>query len=223
MGFWEQLGAGLAELGQATVKWTVLVIVSVGVFLLGRWLLGLLRSWIRRIADSPALRTVWQKSGVDRALEPTDQTPGSVAGTIVYVYLMTGLLLIIARLLELDPLEDVLANLVSLIPSLLLAALIVVVSAALGNWTAALVEPWATRQNAPWLASAAQIGVIVFGVLFAMDLLNVGFAEDVVKIIVAAAAVALAIAFGVGGIEAGKRWWARYGTPADAKRRTGAG
>jgi hypothetical protein len=50
-------------------------------------------------------------------------------------------------------------------------------------------------------------------VLFAMDILEIDFAEDIVKIVVAATAIAGAIAFGVGGIDAGKRWWSRYGLP----------
>jgi hypothetical protein len=218
--FWDEMSAGLASIGQAALKWIVLVAISIVIFFVGKWLIGLIRSWLRRIIDSPALRGIWQRSGVDRALEPTDQTPGSVLGTVAYVYLMAGLLLIIARLLEADPLEDLLTSLVSLIPAVLLAVAIVIIAAAVGTWLAGLVEPWAIRQNVPWLTTATNLGVVVFGVLFALDLLNIGFAEDVVKIIVAATAIALAIAFGVGGIDAARKWWARYGTPAEAKRRT---
>ena len=67
----------------------------------------------------------------------------------------------------------------------------------------------------PVAVSVIAVGVIVFGLLFAMDLMQVDFAEDIVKIVIAAGTVALAIAFGVGGIDAGKRWWAKYGTPSD--------
>jgi hypothetical protein len=60
--------------------------------------------------------------------------------------------------------------------------------------------------------------VIVFGLLFALDLLEVDFAEDVVKIVIASGTIALAIAFGVGGIDAAKQWWAKYGTPGVSAR-----
>ncbi|MCH7846100.1 MAG: hypothetical protein IH850_09750 [Acidobacteria bacterium] len=38
------------------------------------------------------------------------------------------------------------------------------------------------------------------------------------KLVVAAGGVALAIAFGVGGIDAAKEWWAKYGTPSASAR-----
>ncbi len=53
-----------------------------------------------------------------------------------------------------------------------------------------------------------------------LDLLQIDFAEDIVKLVTAAFGVALAIAFGVGGIDAAKQWWAKYGTPG-AKGRMG--
>jgi TRAP-type C4-dicarboxylate transport system permease small subunit len=58
--------------------------------------------------------------------------------------------------------------------------------------------------------------VIVFGVLFALDLLEVTFAEDITKIFTASLAIAFAIAFGVGGIDTAKKWWAKYLTPKDS-------
>jgi hypothetical protein len=57
--------------------------------------------------------------------------------------------------------------------------------------------------------------VILFGLLFAMDILQVTFAEDVVKIVIASSTIALAIAFGVGGIDTAKKWWAKYASPSD--------
>ncbi len=76
-------------------------------------------------------------------------------------------------------------------------------------------KPFADEQNVPWLTYVVHIGVILFGLLFAMDILEVTFAEDVVKIVIAASTIALAIAFGVGGIDAAKKWWAKYGSPSD--------
>jgi len=75
------------------------------------------------------------------------------------------------------------------------------------------VRPFANEQSVPWLTTLVHVGVVLFGVLFAMDILNIDFAEDIIKIVIAAAAIAGAIAFGVGGIDAGKRWWARHGMP----------
>ena len=99
---------------------------------------------------------------------------------------------------------------------LLLAATLVIIGAAAGSWAAGLVQPLADEQHVPWLTYVVHVGVILFGLLFAMDLLRVTFAEDVVKIVIASTTIALAIAFGVGGIDAAKKWWAKYGSPADS-------
>jgi hypothetical protein len=126
---------------------------------------------------------------------------------------MVALLLIVARILQVTTIELLLERLLAWIPMLLLAAVIVIVAAAAGHWARNLVEPFAQEQGVTWLATVVHVGIVVFGVLFALELMGIEFAEDIVKIVVAAAAVAGAIAFGVGGIDAAKKWWAKYGTP----------
>lgn len=213
MSFWDSLVDRLQTLGENIVEWAILILVALAVLIVGRWIIGLIRTWTERLLGARVLDPVWQRSGVAKALEGGDQTPASIAATIVYAYLMVVLLLIVARILQLAAIESLLVRLLAWIPLLLLAAAIILVSAAVGSWSANLVRPFAAEQGVPWLTSVVRIGVIVFGVLLALDMLNISFAEDIVKIVVAAAAVAGAIAFGVGGIDAAKRWWARYGTP----------
>ena len=65
----------------------------------------------------------------------------------------------------------------------------------------------------PWLTWVVQILIVLFGVLFAMDLLKINFAADITKILTAALGIAFAIAFGVGGIDTAKKWWAKYLAP----------
>ncbi len=108
-----------------------------------------------------------------------------------------------------------LIRLLAWIPLLLIAATIVIIAAAAGSWASSLVKPFADEQNVPWLTYVVHVGVILFGLLFAMDILQVTFAEDVVKIVIASSTIALAIAFGVGGIDAAKKWWAKYASPSD--------
>lgn len=215
MSFWDNLVERLETLGQNIVEWAILIAVAIIVLIVGRWIIGLIRTWIERLLAARPLDGIWQRSGVSRALEGTEQTPASIVATIVYAYLMVALLLVVARILQLAAIEQLLTRLLAWIPLLLIAAAIVLIAAAAANWAANLVRPFAENQGVPWLASVVHIGVIVFGVLFAFDVLDIDFAEDIVKILVAAAAIAGAIAFGVGGIDAGKRWWAKYGTPKD--------
>ena len=216
MSFWDSLVDRLQEFGETVIEWAILLGITLVVLVIGRWLIGLVRKAIQVILGATALDGIWKRSGVAKALEEGDQTPASIVATVVYAYLMVGLFMIAARILELATIEALLIRLLAWIPLLLLAATIVIIAAAAGSWTAGLVKPFADEQNVPWLTYVVHVGVILFGLLFAMDLLRVTFAEDVVKIVIASTTIALAIAFGVGGIDAAKKWWAKYGSPSDS-------
>lgn len=217
MSFSDRFLEELRTLGELIVEWAVLIAVALVVLIVGRWLLKLLRGLIERLLGTSWLDQVWERSGIKSALEPSDQTPASITATVVYAYLMIGLLLVVARILQLETIEDLFERLILWVPQLILAALIVIVAAAAASWTSDLVYPFAEDRGVGWLASAVRIVIIVFGVIFALDIVEITFAEDVTLILLGAAAVALAIAFGVGGIDTARQWWARYGTP-DAVR-----
>ncbi len=216
MSFWDSLVDRLQEFGETVIEWAILLGITLVVLVIGRWIIGLVRKAIEVILGATALDGIWKRSGVAKALEEGNQTPASIVATVVYAYLMVGLFMIAARILELATIEALLIRLLAWIPLLLLAATIVIIAAAAGSWAAGLVKPFADEQNVPWLTYVVHVGVILFGLLFAMDLLRVTFAEDVVKIVIASTTIALAIAFGVGGIDAAKKWWAKYGSPSDS-------
>jgi hypothetical protein len=212
---WDSLVNRLEAFGEDLVEWVILL----ALLIVGRWLIGLVRRWVERLLSASFMDPVWKRSGVSTALQGTEQTPASIVGTILYAYLMIALLLVVARILQLTAIEALLVRLLAWVPLLLLAAVIIIVAAAAGNWAAGLVRPFAEEQGVAWMTTVVHVGIVVFGVLFAMDIMNIDFAENIVLIVVAAAAVAGAIAFGVGGIDAGKRWWSKYGHP----RNTGGG
>lgn len=216
MEFWDNLWDRLVAFGETFIEWAILILVALVVLVIGRWIARLIAKLLAGFLDAKILDGMWKRSGVATALAEGEQTPGSIAYTVIYAYLMVALLLIVAGILNLSTMEDLLTRLLAWIPLLLVAAFIVIVFAAAGSWAAGLVRPFAEEQNVGWLAYVVHVGVIVFGLLFAMEIVNVSFAGEIVAIIIAAATVALAIAFGVGGIDAGKQWWAKYGTPTDA-------
>lgn len=213
MSFWDSLVDRLQTFGEHVVEWAILIGVALIVLVVGRWIIRLIRTWLEKLLGASFLQPVWDRSGVSSALQGSDQTPASLMATIVYAYLYIALLLVVFRILQIQTIEALLERLLAWVPLLLLAAIIVVVAAAAGNWTANLVRPFAEEQGVAWLATLVHVAIIIFGTLFALELMNIEFAEDIVKIVIAAGAVALAIAFGVGGIDAGKKWWARFGEP----------
>ncbi len=223
MSFLDQLLDELESLGQTLVEWTILIGVALLVLIIGRWILKIVRNILQRVLGADMLNGVWERSGVNRALEGSDQTAASITATVVYAYLMVGLVLVAVRILNLDSIEDLLERLLAWIPLLIVAAVTVIIAAAVANWTADLIRPFAVDRGVGWLALVAQVAIIIFGILFALELLNIGFAEDIVKLVVAAGGIALAIAFGVGGIDAAKEWWAKYGTPGASQRMRSSG
>jgi hypothetical protein len=220
MSFWDRLVEELKTLGETLAEWIVLIAVALLVLLIGRWILRWVRTLIEKFLGANWMKGVWDRSGVTRALEPSGQSAASITATIAYAYLMVLLWLVVVRILRLDTIEDLLVRLLAWLPLLLLAAIVVIIAAAVASWTADLIRPFARDKGVPWLTWLIHIGIVVFGLLFALDILDVTFAENIVMIVIAAAGIALAVAFGVGGIDAAKQWWARYGTPSNV---TGGG
>jgi hypothetical protein len=222
MSFWDSLLDRLQSFGETVIEWAILLAIALVVLIVGRWIIGLIRKAVEAVLGAKALDGIWKRSGVAKALEEGDQTPASIVATIVYAYLMVGLLVIVTRILELLAIEVLLIRLLAWIPLLMVAAAIVIIAAAAASWVAGLVKPFADDKGVPWLTYVVHIGVILFGLLFAMDILRVSFAEDVVKIVIGSTMIALAIAFGVGGIDTAKKWWAKYASPSDSRSDSGS-
>ena len=223
MSFWDNFLEEMRSLGETLLEWAILIVIALVILVVGRWILKWVRTLIEKVLDLPWLDKLWETSGVTKALEPSDQTPPKIIATIAYAYLMVVLWLIIVRVLKITTLEDLLTRVLAWIPIVILAGAVVLVAAAVANWVADLVRPFADDKGIPWLTLVVKVAIIVFGVLFAMDLLQVTFAEDLTKIVTIAIGATFAIAFGIGGIETAKLWWGKYATPKKVESATGGG
>jgi len=192
------------------------------VLIIGRWILALIRRWVQKLLGVPAVQGVFDKAGITRALAPSGKTPAALVATVLYAFLLVGLWLIVSNILGVEAITSLLQRLLAWIPLVLVAAAVVIVTAAIANWAANLIRPYATERSIGWLPSALRGLIITFGVLTALDILDITFAADIVKIMTAAAGVAFAIAFGVGGIDTAKKWWGRYLSPGSGSAGQGA-
>lgn len=213
MSFWDQLVAEFDSLGQLTAEWLPRIIVALLILIIGRWVLKWVRTLIEKFLKLGFMQAIFDRAGITSALAESDQTAAGITATIVYAYLVVVLWLMVVRVLQIQTLEDLLERFLAWIPVVLLAALIVVVAAAVASWVAGLVRPFAASKGVPWLTWVVQILIILFGVLFALDLLEISFAANITMILTAAIGIAFAIAFGVGGIDTAKKWWAKYLAP----------
>lgn len=204
----ESVGSGLGE-------WLPKIVVAIVVLIVGRWIVRTLRNWITKLLESQAVDTLFDKAGLTAALEPSGTKPVALVATVAYAFLMLLLWLIIFRILEIGQIVDLLQRLIAVLPLIFVATALVLVAAAVGTFVADLVRPYAEQRQVAWLPVMVKVVVLLVGVLAALDLLEITFAEDIVKIVTAAVGVAIAIAFGVGGIDTAKQWWARYLAPRE--------
>lgn len=214
---WDNLVSGLkdafAEVGSTLGEWIPRILLALIVLMVGRWVLRVLRRAVERLLETPAVQTVFEKAGISSALEPSGKKPAMLVGALVYALLLLLLWLIVFRILEIQPIEDLLERLIAVLPLILVAVVLVIIAAAVGSYVADLVQPYAEQRNIAWLPSVTRIVILLAGVLAALDLLEISFAENLVLIMTAAAGVAFAVAFGVGGIDTARQWWGRYLAP----------
>jgi len=211
--FWDQLVEAIESIGSTIGEWAPRVILALIVLVIGRWILRLIRTWVEKLLSLPAVQGTFDRAGVSAAVSPGGRTPASLAAMVIYAFLMIALWLIVFNILELETIVDLLERLLAWVPVVIVAAVVVLVSAAVANWTADLVRPYAEQRDVPWLATIVRVLILIFGLLFAMDILNIDFAGELAQILTAAIGIAFAVAFGVGGIDTAKKWWERYLSP----------
>lgn len=213
MELWDEILESLQAMLVTAVEWIPVILLALLVLIVGRYVLRVVRRIIVRLLDLAPVRDVFDRAGLTAATEPTGRSPAEVTATLVYAVLFILLWMIVFQILRLFTIVELLQRLLAWIPLVFVAAAIVLVAAAVATWVSDLISPYARARDVEWLPGVVRAGVIVFGVLAALDVLDITFAEDLVKIVAAGAAVAFAVAFGVGGIDTAKKWWARYLEP----------
>src|ERR671933_62947 len=138
------------------------------------------------------------KQFFDRA--ETNQTPHSILGLLVFWFVFIIAITMAADALGIPQVSAVLAQLISYIPNIIAAILILILAALLANFLAGIVRG-ATGSDV--LASIARYAIIVYAVFAALTQLGIAvqLTANTFLILLAAVALAGAIAFGIGGRE----------------------
>ncbi len=187
-------------------------IVGAAVILLVGWLVAkVIRTAVAKITEGAGIDKLLDRAGLSETLRANGYTASTVIAGIAYWMALLTTFLMAAEAMQVTTLTALLAGLIAYLPLVAVAVVIVIVAAAVGRFVGEMVRPWAERQQVTWVATAAQVSVVFTGVVAALNTLNV--AEDIVNAlfyaVVGSAAVAFAIAFGVGGIKAGETVWRR--------------
>ena len=186
--------------------------------------------WIVARAVGRLVAAVLQKVGFETAAERTGVTgflsrtgargwtASSIIGELVKWFIRLIFLEAAAEAVHLTAVSDLLNRLVLFIPNLIVALIVLMVGALIGRLLGGVVRGAAAeaRLTSPGLlAGVAQYGVIAFAAIVAVN--QVGIAASIVNTlfmaIVGAVALAVALAFGLGGREVAgqicRQWYLR--------------
>lgn len=159
-----------------------------------------------------------REGGVTEALERagTRLDPSTVLAKLVFWIVMLLVILMAANALGLSVVSALFYELLTYIPHVIAAVMILVLGLLLGEFVKDLILASAgVMHGVPTLARAAKAAVIVLAVFMALEQLNI--AEDIVLVafvaVVGAASIAAGIAFGLGGREVAaeivREWYER--------------
>lgn len=212
--FVDALTDSLAGVGSAIGEWLPRIFAALLVLLVGLFIARWIRRIVKRLLEVEALSGFLDKIGIGEAVRNSGYSVADLGATVVYGFLALIVLLITSQTLGIDALTELLQNLIAWLPQLLVALIILAVAALVADFVANLIKPWAERRSFGWVDNAVRIGIIIFGLLTALDYLGIGAITNTLFTVVSGAAgIVLAIAFGVGGIDTAKRWWEKYAAP----------
>lgn len=214
--FVDSLSTSLSDVGAAIGEWLPRIVAAILVLLVGLFIARIIRRIVKRLFEVEAVSSFLDRVGIGGAVRDSGYSVADVAARVVYGFLALIVLLITSQTLGIDALTNLLQELIAWLPRLLVALIILAVAALVADFVASLVQPWAERKGSSfgWVDNAIRIGIIVFGLLTALDYLGIGVITNTLFTVVSGAAgLILAIAFGVGGIDTAKRWWEKYAAP----------
>lgn len=197
-----------------------LVILFAG-YLLARVLERIVDRLLRKIR----LNHLLERGGVTQAMERSGSqfNPVKVLSNLVFWLVMFVVILIASTALGLESLANVFSDLVSYVPHVIAAIVIIFVGIVLGNFVGGLIAASVgALKGGRALARIGKSGVIILAIFMALQ--QLGIATDIVTtafaILFGAIALALALSFGLGTRElAGevtREWYENYRAERDA-------
>jgi hypothetical protein len=190
--------------------------------------------WILASIAARVVSTALAKAGVDRLYAQHGSSvyggaarsakPSSIAGEVVKWVIRLVFLIAAANTLGLTQVSLLLNQIILWIPNLIVAAVVLLVAPILGRFLRGLIQSGAGEMgftNGPLLGRIAEIAVIAFAVVIAIN--QVGIAANLVDTlfigVVGALALAFGLAFGLGGRDVAaqltQRWYESAQATAD--------
>jgi hypothetical protein len=224
MTFLERLQASFAQLAEYVPALLGALVILFAGYLLAK----IIEKGIDRTLRRVRLNDMLERGGVMDAVERSGShfNPTRVIANLVFWFVMFVVIMIAATALGMDSLANVFNELVSYIPSVMAAMIIIIVGLVLGRFVGGLIMASAGAvPGGPTVARVGRWGVVILAIFMALQ--ELGLATDIVTtafaILFGAVALALALAFGLGNRElAGevtRGWYERYKAEREAIER----
>ncbi len=175
------------------------LIGAIVILIVGYVVARILKAVVSRLLQAIGFDGWMEKGGIkqffDRA--QTNQTPATIIGTLVFWFVFIIAITMAADALSIQQVSEVLAQLIAYIPSIIAAILILILAALLANFLAGIVRG---ETGSDLLANIARYAILVYAAFAAITELGIAvqLTAPTFLIILGAAALAAAIAFGFG-------------------------
>src|ERR671920_2262721 len=175
------------------------LIGAIVILVVGYIVAKILQAVVARVLKAVGFDGWMERGGIkqffDRA--QTRETPATVLGKLVFWFVFIIAITMAADALGIQQVSAVLAQLIAYIPSIIAAILILVLAALLANFLASIVRG---ATGSDLLANVARYAIIVYAAFAAITELGIAvqLTAPTFLIVLGAAALAAAIAFGIG-------------------------
>jgi len=174
-----------------------IIILIVG-YIIGK----VLQAIITRVLEGVGFENWMERGGVKQFFDRagTSETPSSILGRLVFWFIFIIAIAMAANALGIQQISGFLNQLIAFIPSIFVAVLILFLATLLANFIAGIVRG---AIGSDMLASIAQYAIIIYAVFAALTQLGIAvqLTANTFLIVLGAVALAVAIAFGIGGRE----------------------
>ena len=178
-----------------------LIFVAVIIIFLGYYIAKAVRSLVESFLSSVGFDSVPEKLGLAFLRTKEGTSLSSIAATVVMVVILLLTAEQALATLGLEELAVMVGALIAYLPRLAVGLAIIVAALALGNYVASLVASVLSGSEGRLASTIAKWAIIFLG--FSMGLNQLGVAESIINVAVSAvlgaAALALGLAFGLGG------------------------
>ncbi|MCQ3803203.1 MAG: hypothetical protein OXC98_01475 [bacterium] len=209
--FIDGVSSGIQEAWQDVITFVPKFIGALVILFVGWLVARIVYRGASRLLQGVGLDRLLERAGLGERIKSAEITAADLVARAIYWFLLLVVLLLAAQTLEVDHLSSLLSALISYLPLVVVAIIIVIVASAIGAFLAEVSTPWSRDHSIRWLPEVARWMVIGFGALAALNTLNI--AEEIVNTlfiaVVSTVGVSIAIAFGVGGIPVARKWWER--------------